>query len=111
VYEREGIKYVKEGKRISFACSGREIECLEGKGTSVASMLPSLSGLLGGNLTKKAGKFRTKKISYRRLQKMSSGDLELLTCIRVIKISPKGALGSHEIRPIHSAPSLGQSID
>jgi len=28
----------------------------------------------------------------------------------VIKIDPKGALGSHEIRPIHSAPSLGQSI-
>jgi len=28
----------------------------------------------------------------------------------VIIISPKGALGSHEIRPIHSAPSLGQSI-
>jgi len=28
----------------------------------------------------------------------------------VIKICPKGALGSHEIRPIHSAPSLGQSI-
>jgi len=28
----------------------------------------------------------------------------------VIKISPKGALGSHEIRPNHSAPSLGQSI-
>jgi len=28
----------------------------------------------------------------------------------VIKIAPKGALGSHEIRPIHSAPSLGQSI-
>jgi len=28
----------------------------------------------------------------------------------VIKISPKGALCSHEIRPIHSAPSLGQSI-
>jgi len=26
-----------------------------------------------------------------------------------IKIGP-GALGSHEIRPIHSAPSLGQSI-
>jgi len=26
-----------------------------------------------------------------------------------IKIGPKGALGSHEIRPIHSAPSLGQS--
>jgi len=29
----------------------------------------------------------------------------------VIKIGPKGALGCHEIRPIHSAPSLGQSID
>jgi len=28
----------------------------------------------------------------------------------VIKIGPKGALGSHEIRPIHSAPSVGQSI-
>jgi len=28
-----------------------------------------------------------------------------------IKIGPKGALGSHEIRPIHSVPSLGQSID
>jgi len=27
----------------------------------------------------------------------------------VIKIGPKGALGSHEIRPIHSAPNLGQS--
>jgi len=25
----------------------------------------------------------------------------------VIKIGPKGALGTHEIRPIHSAPSLG----
>jgi len=28
----------------------------------------------------------------------------------LIKIGSKGALGSHEIRPIHSAPSLGQSI-
>jgi len=28
----------------------------------------------------------------------------------VIKIGLKAALGSHEIRPIHSAPSLGQSI-
>jgi len=28
----------------------------------------------------------------------------------VIKIGPKGTLDSHEIRPIHSAPSLGQSI-
>jgi len=29
----------------------------------------------------------------------------------VIKIGPKGTLGSHEIHPIHSAPSLGQSIE
>jgi len=29
----------------------------------------------------------------------------------VIKIGPKGALGSHEIRPIHYALSFGQSID
>jgi len=28
----------------------------------------------------------------------------------VLKIGPKGALGSQEIRPIYSAPSLGQSI-
>jgi len=28
----------------------------------------------------------------------------------VIKIGPKGALGSHEIHLIHSAPTLGQSI-
>jgi len=28
----------------------------------------------------------------------------------VIKIGPKGALDSHEIRPIHTAPSLAQSI-
>jgi len=28
-----------------------------------------------------------------------------------IKIGPKGALGSHEIRPLHSAPSLGKSIE
>jgi len=28
----------------------------------------------------------------------------------VIKIGPKGALSSHEIRPFHSAPCLGQSI-
>jgi len=27
----------------------------------------------------------------------------------VIKIGPQGALGSHKIRPIHFAPSLGQS--
>jgi len=28
-----------------------------------------------------------------------------------IKIGPKCALGSHEIRPIHSTPSLGQGIE
>jgi len=34
----------------------------------------------------------------------------ILVCRPVIKIGPKGALGIHEIRPIYSAPSLGQSI-
>jgi len=29
----------------------------------------------------------------------------------VIKIGPEGALGSHEVRPIHSVPSHGQSIN
>jgi len=29
----------------------------------------------------------------------------------VIKFGPKGALGSNEMRQIHSAPSLGQSIE
>jgi len=29
----------------------------------------------------------------------------------IIKIGRKGTLGSHEIRLIHSAPSLGQSIE
>jgi len=29
----------------------------------------------------------------------------------VIKIGPKAALGCHDIRPIHSAASLGKSID
>jgi len=28
----------------------------------------------------------------------------------LMKIGPKGALASHEIRPIYSPPSLGQSI-
>jgi len=37
--------------------------------------------------------------------------MNLLYYYTVIKIGPKGALGSHEIRPIHSAPSLGQSIN
>jgi len=39
------------------------------------------------------------------------GTMMLLTEYRpVIKIGPKGALGSHKIRTIRSAPSLGQSI-
>jgi len=31
--------------------------------------------------------------------------------IVLVDFGPKGALGSYEIRPIHSAPSLGQSIE
>jgi len=40
-----------------------------------------------------------------------TGLYSVQSIVPVIKIGPKGALGSHEIRPIHSAPSLGQSID
>jgi len=63
---------------------------------------------------------QTEKITYYTLSEAWSGvnwaDLRpkhrayYRSCRPVIKIGPKGALGSHEIRPIHSAPSLGQSI-
>jgi len=49
---------------------------------------------------------------YDRSTRTIVGTMLWTECNRpVIKIGPKGALGSHyEIRPIHSAPSLGQSI-
>jgi len=49
--------------------------------------------------------------SVRGLERLRPKHRAYYRCGRpVIKIGPKGALGSHEIRPIHSAPSLGQSI-
>jgi len=47
---------------------------------------------------------------YDRSTRTIVGTMLLTEYRPVIKIGPKGALGSHEIRQIHSAPSLGQSI-
>jgi len=47
---------------------------------------------------------------YDRSTRTIVGTMLWTEYIPVIKIGPKGALGSHEIHPIHSAPSLGESI-
>jgi len=47
---------------------------------------------------------------YDRSTRMIIGTMLWTEYRPVIKIGPKSALGSHEIRAIHSAPSLGQSI-
>jgi len=47
---------------------------------------------------------------YDRSTRMIVGTMLWTEYRSVIKIGPKGALGSHEIHPIHPAPSLGQSI-
>jgi len=47
---------------------------------------------------------------YDRSTRMIVGTMLWTEYSSVIKIGPKCALGSHEIRPIHSTPSLGQSI-
>jgi len=47
---------------------------------------------------------------YDRSTRTIAGTMLWMEYRPVIKIGPKGALGSHEIRPIHPAPSLGQSI-
>jgi len=47
---------------------------------------------------------------YDRSTRTIVGTMPLTEYRPVLKIGPKGALGSHEIRPIHSAPTLGQSI-
>jgi len=47
---------------------------------------------------------------YDRSTRMIVGTMLWTEYRPVIKMGPKGSLGSHEIRPIQSAPSLGQSI-
>jgi len=47
---------------------------------------------------------------YDRSTRTIVGTMLLTEYRPVVKISPKGAQGRHEIRPIHSAPSLGQII-
>jgi len=67
------------------------------------------SGVNWADLMAAQGAFRTD--FYDRSTRMIVGTMIWTEYYRpVIKIGPKGALGSHEIRPIHSAPSLGQSI-
>jgi len=66
------------------------------------------SGVNWADLMAAQGAFGTD--FYVRSTRTIVGTMLWTGCRPVIKIGPKGALGSHEIRPIHSAPSLGQSI-
>jgi len=47
---------------------------------------------------------------YDRSTRTIVGTMRWMEYRPVLKIGPKDALGSHEIRPIYSAPRLGQSI-
>jgi len=67
------------------------------------------SGLIWADLMAAQGAFGTD--FYDRSTKTIVGTMLWTEYRPVIKICPNGALGSHEIRAIHSAPSLGQSID
>jgi len=56
-------------------------------------------------------RFDDTKLDKERFEAHGSQEVREQTEYRpVIKIGPKGALGRHEIRPIHSTPSLGQGI-
>jgi len=66
------------------------------------------SGVNWADLMAAQGAFGTD--FYDRSTRTLAGTLLWTENRPVIKIGPKGALGSHEIHPIHSAPSLGQSI-
>jgi len=66
------------------------------------------SGVNWADLMAAQGSFRTD--FYDRSTKTIVGTMLWTEYRPVIKIGAKGALGSHEIRPIHSASSLGQSI-
>jgi len=93
--------------------TGRQTECFQSPmcvffGLSVYTLSEAWSGVNWADLMAAQGAFgtdfydksilRPKHRAYHRSGRP------------VIKIGPKGALGSHEIRPIHSARSLGQSI-
>jgi len=67
------------------------------------------SGVNWADLMAAQGAFRTD--FYDRSTRTMVGTMLWTEFRHVINIGPKGALGSHEIRPIHSAPNLGQSID
>jgi len=66
------------------------------------------SGVIWADLMAAQGAFETD--FYDRSARTILGTMLWTEYRPVIKICPKGALGSLEIRPIHSSPSLGQSI-
>jgi len=66
------------------------------------------SGVNWADLMAAQGAFGTD--FYERSTRMIVGTMLWTEYRPVIKIGPKGALSGHEIRPIHSPPSLGQSI-
>jgi len=66
------------------------------------------SGVNKADLMAAQGAFGTD--FYDRATRTIAGTMLWTEYRPVIKVGPKGAPGSHEIRPIHSAPSLAQSI-
>src|SRR5579871_2779067 len=78
------------------------------KSTSLCTLSEAWSGVNWADLMAAQGALGTD--FYDRSTRTIVGTMLWTEYRPVIKIGPKGALGSHEIRPIHSAPSLGQSI-
>jgi len=76
---------------------------------SISILCPRLGAELGGSHGCPEGAFGTD--FYDRSTRTIVGTMLWTEYRPVIKIGLKGALGSHEIRPIHSAPSFGQSIE
>jgi len=75
----------------------------------VYTLSEAWSGVNWVDLMAAQGTFKTD--FYDRSTRTIEGTMLWTEYRPVIKIGPKGALGRHEIRPIHSAPSLGQSIE
>jgi len=76
---------------------------------SIPTLSEAWSGVNWADLMAAQGAFGTD--FYDRSIRTIVGTMLWMEYRPVLKIGPKGAQGSHEIRPIHSAPSLGQIID
>jgi len=74
----------------------------------IYTLFEAWSGVNRADLMAAQGAFETD--FYDRSTRTIVGTMLRTKYRPVIKIGPKGALDSHEIRPIHSAPSLGLSI-